>query len=80
MWGKLVKWITYSNNQYGFQKGHSTSYALIDLYNKISTALNKKKVAIEIFWDLSKAVDTKTMKFCFHNQNILGFAETHSRG
>lgn len=45
-------------NQYGFRKGHSTSLALVDLYDKISEAIDKKEFAVGIFLDLSKAFDT----------------------
>ena len=47
-----------SNDQYGFRKCHSTAHALIDLYDKISTAIDNKEVAIGLFLDLSKAFDT----------------------
>jgi len=39
-----------SNDQYGFRKGHSTAHALIDLYDKISTALDNKEVSVGIFF------------------------------
>ena len=45
-------------NQYGFRKGHSTSLALVDLYDRISEAIDKKEYAVGIFLDLSKAFDT----------------------
>ena len=46
------------NNQYGFRKNHSTGFALIDLYDKISTAFDRGEFAVSIFLDLSKAFDT----------------------
>ena len=46
------------SNQCGFRKGHSTSLALVDLYDKISEAIDKKEVAVGVFLDLSKAFDT----------------------
>ena len=46
------------NNQFGFRKNHSTSLALIDLYEKISLALDRNEHAIGVFLDLSKAFDT----------------------
>ena len=45
-------------NQYGFRKGHSTSLAVVDLYDRISEAIDKKEYAVGIFLDLSKAFDT----------------------
>ena len=45
-------------NQYGFRKNHSTSMPLIEMYEKISTAIDKCEFPIGIFIDLSKAFDT----------------------
>ena len=47
-----------SDKQYGFRKNHSTSLALVNLYDKISTAIDQKEIAVGIFLDLSKAFDT----------------------
>ena len=47
-----------SKNQYGFRKNHSTSLALLDLYDKISLAIDRKEFAVGVFLDLSKAFDT----------------------
>ena len=47
-----------SRNQYGFRKGHPTSLALIHLFEKISSAIDRRKHTIGIFLDLSKAFDT----------------------
>ena len=46
------------SNQYGFRKGYSTAYALVDLHDKISAALDNKEIAVGFFMDLSKAFDT----------------------
>lgn len=45
-------------HQYGFCKKHSTYMALLQLTDKISTALDKNMFAIGNFLDLSKAFDT----------------------
>ena len=48
-------------NQYGFRKNNSTTHALIDLYDKISSALDRKEHAVGVFFlDLSKAFDTES--------------------
>ena len=44
--------------QYGFRAQHSASMALIDIYDKISDAIEKKKDIMGLFIDLQKAFDT----------------------
>ncbi len=53
-----------SQNQYGFRKNISTSMALLDLVDKISTSIENNEFTIGIFIDLAKAFDTV-------NHNIL---------
>ena len=54
----------FCSNQYGFRKDRSSSLALVDLYDKISSAIDRKEHSVGIFLDLSKAFDTV-------NHNIL---------
>ena len=54
----LNKYDILSQNQYGFRKNYSTAYTLIQLYDKISNALDNKRVTLSLFIDLSKALDT----------------------
>ena len=54
----LNKFNILSNNQYGFRKNHSTAYAIIQLYDKLSEAIDQGKVTLGLFIDLSKAFDT----------------------
>ena len=46
------------DNQFGFRKNHSTSLALIDLYEKVSLALDHNEHALSVFLALSKVFDT----------------------
>ena len=59
-------------NQYGFRKGYSTSFGLIDLYDKISVALDNKEFAVGIFMDLSKAFNTVNYEILFKKLNNHG--------
>ena len=54
----MNKYDILSRNQYGFRKNYSTAYALIQLYDQLSSALDDKKVTLGLFIDLSKAFDT----------------------
>ena len=47
-----------SENQFGFRRNHSTYLALLQLYNKISSAIDQNEFTIWVFLDLSKAFDT----------------------
>jgi hypothetical protein len=47
-------------NQFGFRKNHSTSHALINLNDQISTGFGANKHTVGIFLDLSLAFDTVT--------------------
>ena len=46
-----------SKSQYGFRRNHSTTHALIDLQDKIISAIDKNNFGLGIFMDLSKAFD-----------------------
>ena len=59
-------------DQNGFRKGYSTSFGLIDLYDKISAALDNKEFAVGIFMDLSKAFDTVNYEILFKKLNHYG--------
>ena len=54
----MNKYKILSRNQYSFRKNHSTAYALIQLYDKLSNAIDQGKVTLGLFIDLSKAFDT----------------------
>ena len=45
-------------NQFGFRKNNSTSFALIEITEKIKETIDNKKYGCGIFIDLRKAFDT----------------------
>ena len=49
--------ILYSK-QFGFQEGHSTEHAIIQLIDQINNSFEKNHYTLGIFIDLSKAFDT----------------------
>ena len=57
----LGKYELLLKHQYGFQKGKSTEYAILELYKNIVEAIEKKGKACAIFLDFAKALTTK---FC----------------
>jgi len=61
-------------NQYGFRSNHSTYMAVIDMYNKITQALDENKYAVGIFIDLSKAFDTVNHSILLNKHNIRKFS------
>jgi hypothetical protein len=45
-------------HQYGFRKDHSTTYLMLDLFDRIYTSKNKNKHPAIVFLDIKKAFDT----------------------
>ena len=62
MYSRLYKYLVDNDMLYhkhfGFQKGHSTDHAVMDLANDISDAFNKGLFTLGVFIDLSKAFYT----------------------
>ena len=65
MYNKLYLYLTYNcfynllyNKQFGFQKGHSTNNAIVQLADQIHEMFNKNIYTLGVFVDLSKAFDT----------------------
>ena len=54
----INKFDIFNPAQYGFRKNHSTYMAMLNLYDKVSEAIDNNEYTIGIFIDLSKAFDT----------------------
>lgn len=68
----LEKNLILVNNQYGFRKNHSTYMAVMDMYNKISMAIDENEFAVGIFIDLSKAFDTLNHEILLKKLELYG--------
>ena len=68
----LEKFMILRDNQYGFRKNHSISLALVDLYDKILSAIDRKETSVGIFLDLSKAFDTVNHNILFDKLEHFG--------
>ena len=64
------------DNQFGFRKDHSASLALLQLYDKISLAIDQSEFTIGIFLDLSKAFDTVNHNILFDKLQHYGIRGT----
>jgi hypothetical protein len=64
------------NGQYGFRKKHSTSLALLDLVEELTSAIDSKKVTIGVFIDLKKAFDTIDHKILLNKLKLYGIRGT----
>ena len=62
MYDRLSTYINKSSilhqSQHGFQHGHSTFMALLDMEDRISRAIDSNEYSVGIFLDLAKAFDT----------------------
>ena len=62
MYNRLYKYLTKYNllycKQFGFQKGRSPEYAILQLVEQINQPFEKNEFTLGVFVDLSKAFDT----------------------
>jgi len=62
----------YFSSQYGFRELHSTELATLEIADKITFEMDKGKLPISIFIDLSKAFDTIDHKILLHKLEYYG--------
>lgn len=62
-----------TDSQYGFRSSRSTSMALIDLIEELTTSVDSKKYALGVFIDLKKAFDTIDHEILLHKMDRYGF-------
>ena len=58
----MYKYLIENNNlyfkQFGFQNGHSTDHAVVQLVDQITESFENNKYALAVFIELSKVLDT----------------------
>ena len=80
MYNRLFKYLTTNEilhkKQFGFQKGHSTEHAIIQLIDQINNSFEKNHFTLVILVDLSKAFDTIDHRILVKKIELMELKET----
>ena len=63
--------------QFGFEKGHSTDHALLQLVDQIYKSFERNEYTIGVFIDLSKAFDTVDHNILLKKLDVYGISGTY---
>ena len=62
----------FSKHQFGFREGFTTEFAILDIYEKLISNLDKGSVTCSIFLDLAKAFDSVSHSILIHKLEKYG--------
>ena len=83
MYNRLFKYLSensiFYKKQFGFQTSHSTEYAILLLVNQLYQSFDESKFTLEIFIDLSKALDTVDHKILTKKLELYGIKDCSLR-
>ena len=75
MYNRLFSCVTRKDlhsEQFGFQSGHSTAHAILQLANQIHESFKNKLYTVGVFIDLSKALDIVNYSIILEKLEIYG--------
>lgn len=76
LYAYFQKYKLFYSSQYGFRSGHSTEFACLELVDRIIQEMDRGKIPICIFLDLSKAFDTLDHTILLTKLEYYGITET----